>query len=207
MLEKRSEREKYLSAEEFNALLIRAQTKQRDYLLFALAGNLGLRVGEVVRLRVQDIKKNTIMIPCLKWRKQGQISGRIKKGALPTFYDEIPIPDNLLASLRRFVGEKNEGWVFQGIRCGGSISHLTERAAEKIFLRHARGAGLSPVYSFHALRHYRGAIVYSSTRDLMAVKVLLRHRSVRSSEVYSHMTDQLKKTISDQVGAIMPGKW
>lgn len=207
MRRKRSEREKYLNREEFVALLTSCGRNKRDLLLLCLAGNLGLRAGEAVRLRVEDFKfhQKSVMVPCLKWREKDPKThkiikeGRIKRNKLPKFYESLPISDDLADMVKSWIGVKVSGWIFNGR--GG---HLTERQAEIIFVTHRDKASLDSAYSFHALRHCRGTSVYRATRDVKSVQTLLRHRDMRSSQVYTHMDDELKREVSDKVGTVIP---
>jgi len=66
----------------------------------------------------------------------------------------------------------------------------SSRMIRYCFKHYARLAGLSPVISYHALRHGRGAQLYDLFQDQLQVKEMLGHASLHSSEFYMHLTPQ-----------------
>ncbi len=198
---KRSAKEKYLTPEEYHRLLKAAARNERDYGILFLAGNIGLRVGELVRLRVEDIRDGSAFVPCLKRSPKGKgkpKAGKIKRGVLPKVYESIPILPEVQKVLDNLSADKKRGWLFEG----NDSLHISERTAQNVFQKYRAKAGLDIVYSFHCLRHTRGGAVYRATHDIKAVKAMLRHKDVRSSEVYVDMDDEIKKAIANKVGVV-----
>lgn len=198
---KRAAKEKYLTPEEYRSLLKATARNKRDYGILFLAGNMGLRVGELVRLRIEDVRDGAVFVPCLKRSPKGKgkpRAGKIKRGILPKVYESIPILAEVQKVLQNLSAERKQGWLFEG---NGGL-HISERSAQYIFQRYRAKAGLDKVYSFHCLRHTRGGAVYRATHDIKAVKAMLRHKDVRSSEVYVDMDDELKRDIANVVGVI-----
>jgi len=178
------EKKKFLDKEEFKKLLdltkLRRRCGNRDYVLFLIAGNLGLRVGEVVRLRKQDFnfEKKTVAVPTLKQRSKGPLG----KDALPEIYIELPA-DHILNNeiFKEYFQRVRDVWLFGGRRI---YRRLSENAAQKIFMKYMRKLGLNS--TFHSLRHFRGDSVYKSSFDLKAVQTTLRHTSVKYASTYVH---------------------
>lgn len=190
---KRSEFDRHLSPDNFKKLLDEATVNLRDYTLIYTAGNLGLRVGEVVRIKVQDIMDDRVIVPCLKREK-----GRIKRNQLPKSYESKIVSESVIKTLNEYRDEYNpKEWLFEGR--GG---HLTERAAQSVFCKYRDRVGLNPAFSFHTLRHARGSAVYEATGDIKAVQIELRHRDIKSSSLYATMSEKMKRKIVDDVGVV-----
>lgn len=196
----KSARQKYLTQDEFERLL-KTTTKPRDWLLLFLTGNLGLRVSEVVRLRVQDFDwlGGYVRVPTLKQEgHRGIHKGSILRGELPATYEDIPAPEELLSIVKVYIGIRKTGWLFLATN-GQHIDALTGRRA---FKHWAKKAGLLPVYSIHCLRHYRGVSVYKEYRDIYAVKTLLRHKNIGSSQVYVAMDLDDKRNLTSKLPVV-----
>ena len=88
--------------------------------------------------------------------------------------------------------------------------HIGERTAEKIFDKYLIAAGLSIKYSFHSLRHGRAVLIWDQTGDLQAVKSLMRHQNIQTSEGYMHLspkkTRDMREALSEGLRAANPGR-
>jgi len=203
MNRKKSLKRKHITEEEFKKLL-ETTDKIRDYILLFICGNFGLRVGELVRLRASDIVNENnnyyLRVPTLKRNiKKGIIKGSIKRGHLPETYEEIPFPsEKVLDLVKKYIEKyKIKDWLFPW-----KGSHLPEYTARRIFKRCARKIGLNPEYSIHSLRHFKGYQIYKSKTDLKAVQTILRHKSIRTTEVYAEADLETKKKILENVPVI-----
>jgi len=202
-IKKPSKREKYLEPGEFRRLLEHAGN-EKWYMLLYITGNLGLRVGETVRLRKEDFhfKDGFINVPTLKQggHKKGEgPKGKIKRGELPEVYDAITMPDAFLNRVQiYFENYKVKTWIF----IERDKLHIPEWKAQRIFKTVAALAGLNPRYSIHALRHCRGIAVYKEYKDIRAVQTLLRHRNINSSVVYTEMDLAAKRELTDNLDVV-----
>lgn len=82
---------------------------------------------------------------------------------------------------------RGQTWLFASERGNG---HLSRRRASWLFKYYARLAGLPHRMSFHSLRHGRGMAVWSASHDQQLVRQQLRHTSLKSSEVYVHLSPE-----------------
>ena len=97
----------------------------------------GLRVGEVVRLKVSDIDSERMLIRV----RQGK--GRKDRYTL--------LPRTILDDLRSYwKAYQPSTWLFSGGREG---RHLTERSVQKVFARAVKATGIKKQVSVHTLRH------------------------------------------------------
>lgn len=179
------QKKKFLDKEEFKKLLeLAKKTDDRDYILFLIAGNLGLRVGEVVRLRKQDLDFNekTINVPTLKQKSKGPL----KRGKLPEIYVKLPgeniMNNKIFQSYINSVYLKQSEFLFPGK--DKKHSYLSESGAQKTFKMYLKKLGIRA--SFHSLRHFRGDSIYKETLDLLSVSKILRHKSLKYARTYVH---------------------
>lgn len=156
--------------------LLRAARTERDRVLGLCLVSLGLRAGEVCRLRVEHLD----FARRLLWVRRG-------KGDKDRC---LPLPRVLLGPLRGWVGARREGCVFPSRQGGGP---LTVRALEYLVKRLAARAALPDAgrarrYHPHALRHVFATRALEAGGSLYDVKELLGHSDIRVTEKYLFST-------------------
>jgi integrase/recombinase XerD len=160
-----------LSIEEIVHLLD-SVTNLKHKVLLTITYSSGLRVGEVVRLRVSDIDpgRKTIHI------RQGK--GRKDRYTL--------LSDKAFLLLRKYIQrEQPEHWLFPGPQAG---RHLTERTAQKVFEKARVSAGITKKCSIHTLRHSFATHLLEGGTDLRYIQELLGHQSSKTTEIYTHVS-------------------
>jgi site-specific recombinase XerD len=151
-------------------------TKHR--LMLALAYGAGMRVSEVVALRVSDIDLHELTIHIKQAKGQ---KDRISV-----------IPESWVDSLRTWAGAKaGHEFVFASDR--GGI--LTTRTAQKIFEHALAKAGIQKSATFHSLRHSFATHLIENGVDIRYVQVLLGHNNIRTTQRYTHVTNPMLKNI------------
>lgn len=146
-----------------------------------LAYSAGLRVGEVVKLKIDDIDP-----------KQGLIHIKGSKGRKDRYTLLSKTALNILGGYwRKYRPQK---WLFEGAKEG---THILTRTAEKIFQNACRKAGINKEVSFHSLRHSFATHLLESGTDLRYIQELLGHVHSKTTEIYTHVsTKNLGKIIS-----------
>ena len=167
-----------LSREEIRRVLdVIANRKHR--LMVALAYGAGLRVSEVVSLRVGDIdfEGGFVNVRCGKGRK-----------------DRVTVlPGKIACELYEFVdGKIIDDWVFENGRGG----KLTSRSAQKFFIWALFKAGVRKKATFHSLRHSFATHLVEDGVDIRYVQELLGHRDVRTTQLYTQVTKRGLERIS-----------
>ena len=143
--------------------------KHRLILALLYAG--GLRVGEVVRLKVSDIDSDRMLIRV----RQGK--GRKDRYTL--------LPRSILEDLRSYwKAYRPSTWLYPGAREG---RHLTERSVQKMFARAVVAAGIRKRVTVHTLRHSFATHLLEGGTDLRYIQELLGHRSSKTTEIYTHV--------------------
>ena len=166
-----------LSREEIERILgVVRNAKHRTML--ALAYGAGLRVSEVISLRVMDIdfESNVINVRCAKGGKE-----RVTM-----------IPVKLKQILQNWVAVKTgEDYVFESERGG----KLTSRTAQKVFESALAQAGITKPATFHSLRHSFATHLIERGVNLRYVQELLGHASVKTTERYTHVAKSALQTV------------
>ena len=145
--------------------------KYRAILMTAYGG--GLRVSEVVTLRVGDIDSDRMMIRI----HQG-------KGRKDRY---VPLAKRLLVVLREYwKAARPEGYLFPGRFSG----HLTERAVLNNCKRAAEEAGLKKNIYTHTLRHSFATHHLENGTDVRTIQVLLGHKNLNTTAVYTHVSNK-----------------
>lgn len=171
-----------LAREEINRLLqVTANTKHR--LMLGLAYGAGLRVSEVVALKLQDLDfaEKTIHIKQAKGQK-----------------DRISVlPAKLINDLNNLVsGKAKDDFVFASTRGG----KLTTRTAQKVFEHALSAAGVNKPATFHSLRHSFATHLLENGVDVRYVQVLLGHHNIRTTQRYTQVTNPKLKSIQSPLG-------
>lgn len=166
-----------LSREEARRLL-GALRHPKHVAILALAYSSGLRVSEVVRLRVEDVD-----------RERGLVVVRGGKGRKDR---TTLLSSTALELLDAYLPRAPGGpWLFPG---GRGSRPITTRSVQKVVAAAARQAGIRKKVTPHVLRHSFATHLLESGTDLRVIQELLGHASVRTTEIYTHVsTRQLRR--------------
>ncbi|MBU4376690.1 MAG: tyrosine-type recombinase/integrase [Candidatus Omnitrophica bacterium] len=158
----------------------------RDWFMVELGLFTGLRVEEMVNLKVSDLHL-----------KEEQSSLTVKKGkgdkSRTVYLPEAFKKECLFYSNWKEKAIPQSDYLFTNTKG----QQLTKRALQKAFKRCLELAGLESRYSIHCLRHTYGSFLYkSSNHNLRLVQEQLGHSSIRTTQVYaSLMNEEVKKAV------------
>jgi integrase/recombinase XerD len=157
--------------------------------ILMLIYSAGLRVGEAVRLRIEDVDSTRRLIH-LKGAK-----GKKDRYTL--------LSDVVLERLREYYKEyKPKEYLFEG---AVGRKHLAERSVQSVFERAAKTAGIRKPVSVHSLRHSFATHLLEGGVDLRYIQELLGHSSSKTTEVYTHVSQKtLGKIVSPLDSALSP---
>ncbi len=159
----------------------------RDQAILELLYATGMRVSELVALKVDDVNLASASVRC--WGKGSK--ERV-----------IPIHQRAVASLREyldrarahFVKDADEESLFLNMR-GRS---LTRQGLWLIFKEYVDKAGLSDDVTPHTLRHSFATHMLDRDADLINVQKLLGHTSISTTQVYTHVSsERLREAYDD----------
>jgi excisionase family DNA binding protein len=174
--EKDTLKERILRIEEEEPLLAACPAHLRPLVVVAL--HTGMRRGEILNLRWTqvDLEKGLIRVENTKAGKN-----RL-----------IPVNDALLAAFRALqAAERPSGLVFANPRTGMPFTEV-----KKSFKSACRAAGIRDL-RFHDLRHTFATRLIEAGADIITVKELLGHFSVRVTQRYTHPSQAQKRRAVD----------
>ena len=166
-----------LSKKEIEKILLKINnSKHRLMVSLSYAG--GLRVSEVIDLRVCDVDLEELVIH-LK-------STKGKKDRITVF------PDRLKNNFQSLIGgkESNE-LVFESNRGG----KLTTTSLQKVFKKALKKTEIKKNATFHSLRHSFATHLLENGTDVRYVQELLGHANIRTTQIYTQVTDPKLKNI------------
>jgi integrase/recombinase XerD len=167
-----SELPRYLTPEEVQAM-IDAAGNLRDKLVVSLLYCTGVRVSELVGIRVSDVDL-----------EEGSIRVRGKGGReRVVFFDSRT--RQLLAEYLPTV--KGCEYLFPA---RGGEGHMHYVTVERIIRKLAKAAGLKKRVTPHVLRHSFATISLAKGMDVREIQELLGHASLRSTQIYTHVVKQ-----------------
>jgi integrase/recombinase XerD len=162
-----------LSPEEV-AALIAALAHPVHRLCAQAAYACGLRIGEVVRLRIEDIDSARMML------NVRQAKGRKDRC--------VPLSLRLLEALRaHWRQHRPTTWLFPG---SGPAGHLHPATLQLAVARAVRRAGPTKRARMHTLRHCFATHLLEAGTDLLTIQHLLGHSSLKTTLRYTHARQQ-----------------
>ncbi|MEP7169762.1 MAG: site-specific integrase [Bacteroidota bacterium] len=174
-----------LSEKEIAALLkVTENLKHRAMLMVAYSG--GLRVGEVINLKIKDIDSKRMQIRV----EQGK--GKKDRYTL--------LSTHALNTLRSYIKKHRPFiWLFEG----GPGVQYSARSIQAVMRESAYKAGIKKKVSVHTLRHSFATHLLENGTDLRYIQALLGHSSSRTTEVYTHVTTKGFSQIKNPLDIIL----
>src|SRR3979411_2736607 len=173
-----------LSVEEVT-LLLRAATAPKYKAAFATAYGAGLRVSEVVALKVGDIDSERMLLRV----EQGK--GRKDRDAM--------LSPQLLERLRDWGVEGRRrglllprGWLFPG---RNPIEPLSTRQLNRAVHAAAEAAGIRKRVSPHTLRHSFATHLLEQDTDIRVIQVLLGHAKLDTTALYTRVANTTIRSV------------
>ena len=182
----------YLSAEEVDRLLAAPDTSTprglRDRALVELLYATGLRVSELVRLKIADVTLDQGFLVCL---------GKGGKERM------VPIGESAVAWVKRYLAEgrgamlggRTSPWLFIS---GPRGTPLTRVGFWKLLKRHGTSVGVGEKLSPHVVRHSFATHLLDRGADLRAIQMMLGHADLSSTQIYTHVLEARLRSVYDR---------
>ncbi len=168
----------------------------RECLTTIYAG--GLRLHEGARLQVPDIDSGRMLL---------HIHGKGKRDRY------VPLPGPILPRLRDYwCTHRSPEWLFpaptrRGLR--HSLAHhggpVTRSSLQSAFRRAVRKSGITKRASVHTLRHSYATHLLEAGVSLRIIQDILGHRSLRTTQIYTHLTCEIRAALTDPLNQLMHG--
>lgn len=154
--------------------LIDATDTNKSRLIISLLYSTGLRVSEIVNLKVEDLNFGEHT----GWVRRG-------KGAKDRMFI---LSESLSKEIEEFSKSKGGTYVFS------KDKPLTTRNIQKIIKNARIRAGINKKVTPHTLRHSFATHLLEQGTDIRVIQTVLGHSSLSTTQVYTHVSsDQLKK--------------
>jgi integrase/recombinase XerD len=189
---RRMTRERYLSDPELARFIAAVRERRhvhqpRDYALFSLLANTGMRPAEVRALTRGDCH----LEGAAPWVR----IFRLKKKKTVREFDDLPIPAwtaEAVSAHLTSVGTAPEEHLFA----------IAPRQMQRLFKGYCRLAGVRPI-NLYSLRHTVATRLYCATRNIRLVQAVLGHEKPNMTALYVHVPDRLLKELARSFPAIV----
>lgn len=176
---------KYLTLEQSVELLANIETSftSRDFCIIMLFMNCGMRLSELAGIDLKDIRDDTLRI-IGKGNKERTVY--LNSACLAALEDYITERNTIVSPVSEpalFISKTRK-------------NRLSTRSIQLVVERCLKLASLDGQgYSAHKLRHTAATLLYrSGGADMLALKEILGHEHVSTTEIYTHISDEeLKK--------------
>lgn len=146
----------------------------RNYLLVCFGFGAGLRIGDILKLKVQDVRgKSHIVLIESKTRKEKRFK----------------LNPSLISLIDSYITEMNDDDFLFKSRQGGN-KPITRFMAYKIIKNAANRIGLFEIGT-HSLRKSLAYQIYTHTKDIGIVMTLLNHSSAQATLRYIGITQEV----------------
>lgn len=151
--------------------LFAAPQRLKQRVLLALIYSAGLRVGEVVNLKIADVDSQRMQIRVVK-----------SKGNHDRY---LPLSSYVLEGLRKYVkSSRPKKYLFNGKTKG---QPLGKGAVQQSFRLAVSKAGILKDVSVHSLRHTYATHLLEEGVDIVTIKELLGHVAIETTMMYLHV--------------------
>ena len=159
----------------------------------AVAYGSGLRVSEVVSLKVSDIDSDRMLLRV----EQG-------KGSRDRYALSSPALVEHLRDWWRFANHEGQmfkgSWLFPGLN---PIDHMTARHLSRVCKQTANAASIDKNVSMHTLRHSFATHLLEAGVDIRVIQVLLGHAQLSTTARYTQVATDLLRQVISPLDALM----
>jgi integrase/recombinase XerD len=168
-----------LSIEQVASLLMQPDRRTakglRDSAMLELLYATGIRVSELIGLRVRDVNLRLDFITCADRTKERVIPfGSAAKKALADYMDHARMT---------FIAGEDAGWLFTN--CQGRP--MSRQGFWKILKGYAKDAGIETDITPHTLRHSFAVHMIENGADLRSVQEMMGHSDISTTQMYVNM--------------------
>jgi len=157
--------------------LIDSTDNNKSRLIISMLYSTGLRVSELVNMKVEDINFND----STGWVRKG-------KGSKDRFF---ALSKELAAELKEYLNGREHIYIFS------KEKPLTTRNIQKIIRFTKKRAGINKKVTPHTLRHSFATHLLEQGTDIRMIQTLLGHSSLNTTQMYTHISgEQIKKVVN-----------
>ena len=152
----------------------------RDYFMFNLMLNTGLRLSETINLNVKDVHNGYSAREVLEIQGKGD---RIR---------QIPLNKDIRIHIDRYISRRKkmskDFSLADPLFLSRNRRRITQRAVQLNFNKWVEESGIEGKYSPHSLRHTVGTELMQKTGNIRKVQEFLGHKFVSTTQIYTGVT-------------------
>jgi site-specific recombinase XerD len=176
------------------ARLIAAAPNQKYQTALSIAYGTGLRVSEVIALKVSDIDSQRMTLRV----EQG-------KGDKDRYAMLSPVLLERLRSWWRVAHAQGKmlpnGWLFPGLN---PVDPLSTRQLNRAIHAAAEAAQIDKRVSMHTLRHSFATHLLEQKVDIRVIQVLLGHKRLETTSIYTHVATEILREVVSPLERLQP---
>jgi len=135
-----------------------------------------LRIGETVKLPVTAVDSQQMVLRLVGKRNKERV---------------LPLTESMLQMLRAvWKTHRSPKWLFPSRRI---LTHLPVETARNAFHQARSECGFDAKFRPHSLRHSFATHLLERGVDIRIIQILLGHSSIRSTQIYTHLTEPLRE--------------
>lgn len=178
---------KFLTLEESIALLdcvrndIESKNRVRDYAMLTLFLNCGMRLSELVGIRLNDLDPEL---------RSMRVIGKGNKERI--IYLNEACRSVLVPLIEERTGPRYTGVRTRALFLSNRNDQISVKTVQHIVYKYLAMAGLEAKrYSVHKLRHTAATLMYQSGKvDVRVLKDILGHEQLNTTQIYTHVSDE-----------------
>ena len=176
------------------ARLIASAPNLRSQTALSIAYGTGLRVSEVIGLKVTDIDSQRMVLRV----EQG-------KGNKDRYAMLSPVLLERLRAWWRVANAQGKmlpgGWLFPGMN---PMDPLTARQLNRAIQTAAETAKIDKQVSMHTLRHSFATHLLEQKVDIRVIQVMLGHKKLETTTVYTHVATEILREVVSPLESVQP---
>ena len=158
-------------------------TGQRDLLILELLYGTGIRISELINIKISDVNFA---------KKEIKVIGKRNKERI------IPLHNNAIYQTKKYLQlAEKEGYENQYLLFTKKGEKIYPMLINRIVKKHLSTLIKSKKYNPHLLRHTFATHILNKGGDLNSIKDLLGHSSLAATQIYTHNSiEKLKETFN-----------
>ena len=153
----------------------------RDKAMLELMYSSGLRISELVSLKMYNLD---LELGMLRVMGKGSKERMVPIGEVAIHYLNIYINE-----YRGLLNKKNSDYLFLNNRGTG----ISRQAFFKMLQKQAVKKNIKTTFTPHTIRHSFATHMLENGADLRSIQELLGHSDISTTQIYTHVSNQLKK--------------
>ena len=173
---------------------------ERNYVLFVLGISTGYRAGDLVTLRVRDVKEALRAGYFLILESKKENTRNIRKENIRP--REVKIISKTAKILKDYIKDKKDyEYMFKSRK--GSNDHITVSHVSRVLNEAGQYFGLQNITAHSMRKTYAYLIYVESGYDIVAVKEMLGHSSIEITKRYLGLDRELYDKYSDKLNSLI----